>query len=154
VVGRSCEIKAEVISRDEREANLRRILNFGHTFGHALEAATGFSAISHGEAVAYGIIAATSLSGKLGALDQPTVDRIIRCIRSVGSLPSINHVAVSAVLEAMARDKKRQHDEIHFVLLSAIGKTFVRDNLQEAVLRDVWRVVVGGGPGAWSTNPL
>ncbi len=138
VIARCCEIKAEVTSRDERESDLRRILNFGHTFGHALEAATSYVRLAHGEAVALGMLAATELSLELDLLDSRTADRIAEMIRSVGPLPPIDDIGHQELLEVMKHDKKRQEDMVHFVLLDRIGHTQIRSDLSEALLAGVW----------------
>lgn len=130
VISRCCEMKAEIVSLDERETDLRRILNFGHTFGHALEAAAGFHGITHGEAVAFGMLAASRLSALEGLIDAPTWERIAACIYRIGDLPSIENVSTKQIQEAMERDKKRQEGRIVFVLLQAIGKTVIRADLQ------------------------
>ncbi|MDA2926094.1 3-dehydroquinate synthase [Acidobacteria bacterium AH-259-G07] len=138
VISRCCELKAEIISHDETEQNLRRILNFGHTFGHALEAATEFQGLTHGEAVAYGMLAATRLSFMKGYLDSSTRERIIRCICRVGDLPSIDYVPTEGILEAMKRDKKRQGHQVVFVLLKGIGKTIFAGEIEERALAQAW----------------
>jgi len=138
VISRCCEIKAEITSVDETEADIRRILNFGHTFGHGLEAAAGYTGITHGEAVGYGMIAAILLSERRGYLDRATVDRLNRCICRIGQLPPISSLSLDAVLEAIGRDKKRQHDRINFVLLKQIGKTVIETDLDQVTLRDIW----------------
>ena len=138
VISRCCEIKAEITSIDESEADLRRILNFGHTYAHAIEAAAGYAGITHGEAVAYGMIAAVRVSREKGYLDDSTAERLARCISSVGPLPPIDSLSADDVFEAMARDKKRQHDQIHFVLLKKIGQTTVESNIKEESLRAIW----------------
>lgn len=135
IISRCCEIKAEITSLDEKESDLRRILNFGHTFGHALEAATSFYGLTHGEAVAYGMLAAVRLSEAKGLLDDSTCREIVRCIQGIGDLPSLEHVPTERVLEAMERDKKRRDGRTVWVLLKGIGKTVmesdIRDNLAE-----------------------
>jgi 3-dehydroquinate synthase len=138
VISRCCELKAEVTSADEREKDLRRILNFGHTFGHALEAAAKYENLLHGEAVGYGMIAATLLSREKGNIDQATADRIIDCIYRIGVLPRIDHFSHEAALQAMSRDKKRQGDCIHFVLLKGIGETEIRSDIHEETLIRIW----------------
>jgi 3-dehydroquinate synthase len=142
VISRCCEIKAEVTSIDEKEADLRRILNFGHTFGHALEAATRYEGYKHGEAVAYGMIAAAHLSHREGYLDSKAVQRINRAIFSIGPLPPASEVPFPRLLDAMKRDKKREEDRIVFVLLEKIGKTVIRSDFQEDLLSDVWEEVL------------
>jgi len=143
VISRCCEIKAEVTSMDENEADLRRILNFGHTFGHGLEAAAGYGCLTHGEAVGYGMIAAVLLSERHQYLDAPTVERVIQSICRIGPLPDISPLALDLVLQAMARDKKRLHDRINFVLLREIGKTVIEDDLDQATLREIWGRIRG-----------
>jgi 3-dehydroquinate synthase len=142
VISRCCEIKAEVTSLDEKETDLRRILNFGHTFGHALESATRYEGFKHGEAVAYGMIAATHLSCREGYLDRETVERVDRSILSIGPLPPLEDVPFSRLIDAMKRDKKREDDRIVFVLLERIGKTVIRSDFEEAVLSEIWDEVV------------
>lgn len=138
IISRCCEIKAEITSSDEREGNLRRILNFGHTFGHALEAATGFQGLTHGEAIAWGMLAETRLSLIEDHLDEPSSERIMRCIRRVGDLPPMDFVPIKSILEAMKRDKKRQDGQVVCVLLEGIGKGFVSRELAESTLIQAW----------------
>ena len=141
VISRCCEIKAEVISQDETEQDLRRILNFGHTFGHALEAATDFQVLTHGEAVAYGMLLALRVSVHDGSLDEGSRQRIARCLLGIGPLPSVETVEVDRILEAMRHDKKRQGDEIFFVLLKGLGRTSVRTGPDEVTLARTWEQV-------------
>jgi 3-dehydroquinate synthase len=141
VISRCCEIKAEITSSDEKEAGLRRILNFGHTFGHALEAATEFQGLTHGEAIAWGMLAETRLSFMKGDLDESNSQRISRCIRRMGELPPVDLVPTQGILEAMKRDKKRQDDQIVFVLLEDIGKTRITEGIEEDVLIQAWEEI-------------
>ncbi len=141
VIGRCCRIKAEVTSIDEREAGLRRILNFGHTFGHALEVAAGFQGITHGEAVAYGMLAAGRLSHRLGLISSGELDRLHSTILEVGPLPPVDHLTAQQLLEAMERDKKRRDDRKVFVLLDGIGRTAIRSDIGDEVLSEVWKEV-------------
>ena len=142
VISRCCEIKAEVTSLDEKEADLRRILNFGHTFGHALESATRYEGFKHGEAVAYGMIAAAHLSRHEGFLDEEAVRRVDRAVLSIGPLPPIEGLTFSRLIDAMKRDKKREDDRIVFVLLEKIGRTVIRSDFEEAVLSEIWDEVL------------
>ncbi|MGH9339703.1 MAG: 3-dehydroquinate synthase [Acidobacteriota bacterium] len=141
VIGRCCEIKAEVVSADETETHLRRILNFGHTFGHALEAATRYQGFTHGEAIAYGMLAATRLSSLRGDIDAESCRRIEAVIHRAGPLPPLDGIATDEILEAMKRDKKRHHDRVVFVLLKKIGKTTMRDDISEELLVQTWERV-------------
>jgi 3-dehydroquinate synthetase len=138
VVARCCEIKSEVTTRDEKELDLRRILNLGHTFGHGLEAACQFQRVTHGEAVAYGMIAASHLSQRMGLLDADSCQRIVEAIRRVGDLPSIDTVPTQEVLDAMKLDKKRRGDRTVVVLLEEIGRAVIRDDVPLDDLRQVW----------------
>ena len=144
IISRCCEIKAEVTSIDETEADLRRILNFGHTLGHALEAATRYEGFKHGEAVAYGMMAAARISQKEGYLSAEEVARVDRVILDVGPLPPAKDVPFSRLLEAMQRDKKREDDQIVFVLLEEVGKTVIRSGFDEGLLASAWNEVVQG----------
>ncbi|GAB4239518.1 MAG: 3-dehydroquinate synthase [Acidobacteriota bacterium] len=138
VIRRCCEIKAAVISEDETEAGLRRILNFGHTFGHALEAATNYERFKHGEAVAYGMVAAALLSHDVSGLPESHLNRICSIVRALGPVPSAADIAYEDLREAMNRDKKRQADRLVFVLLPEIGRTEMRSGFDEDLLTDVW----------------
>jgi 3-dehydroquinate synthase len=133
----------DVVSRDEREAGLRRVLNLGHTFGHALEEATHYRRFLHGEAVGWGLLAATRLSERLGLLKSAQAERIGRLVRRVGPLPSIRELRPEQVLRLLARDKKAVGGRIHWVLPERIGKVrIVADPPAAAVaaaFRDVQR---------------
>ena len=141
VVSRCCEVKAEITSLDETEQDLRLILNFGHTFGHALEAAGDFQGLTHGEAVGYGMLAAIRLSNRRGHLSAEVCDRLSKCIWSIGGLPPIDHVSIEQIFEAMKHDKKRHQDRNQFVLLKDIGKTVVHDDLDKQALTETWEQV-------------
>lgn len=131
LVYRSVEIKAGVVSRDEREHGERRQLNFGHTFGHAIEKLTG---IPHGEAVGIGMVIAAKLSVEKGLLAPNDARRLERIVHSYG-LPVRPPVDVSAMLAAMRKDKKREGDRIHFVFLDALGHACVEEIQLEALSR-------------------
>lgn len=119
----SCRIKAEVVGRDERESGLRRILNFGHTAGHALEAVTKFRRFRHGEAVAYGMLVASELAVNRGILAAAVRERLAALIMKLGPLPPIGDLDAAAVIEAIGRDKKVVDGTLHYVLPSEIGAT-------------------------------
>lgn len=139
-VKRSCEIKAWVVSQDEREAGLRAILNFGHTFGHAIEAGMGYGVWLHGEAVGCGMVMAAHLSHRLGLVDAATVVRLTRLIASAG-LPTVGPSldagdSAGRYLQLMRGDKKAEGGEIKFVLLDGPGKAVVR-GAPDALVREV-----------------
>ncbi|MBA3059786.1 MAG: 3-dehydroquinate synthase [Gammaproteobacteria bacterium] len=139
-VKRSCEIKAWVVAQDEREAGLRAILNFGHTFGHAMEAGLGYGEWLHGEAVGCGMVMAAHLSQRLGLIDAALVQRLTTLIEKAG-LP-IKGPQLSATdnagryLELMRLDKKAEGGEIRFVLIDGPGNASVR-SAPDALVRDI-----------------
>jgi 3-dehydroquinate synthase len=120
-VKRSCEIKAHVVCQDERESGLRAILNFGHTFGHAIESGLGYGQWLHGEAVACGMVMASELSVRLGYMPASFVSRIMHLIERAG-LPVLGpDLSPERYLELMQVDKKAQAGEIRFVLIESLG---------------------------------
>lgn len=123
IISRSIAIKARVVNQDERESGLRQILNFGHTLGHAFEAATGYRLFLHGEAIAWGMIAAAMMG--LGANRLPLMDafRIVRLVVSVGPLPAIPSIPSATLRRILAGDKKARGGRVLWVLPSRIGET-------------------------------
>jgi 3-dehydroquinate synthase len=122
VIPRSIAIKAGVVSADERESGLRQILNFGHTLGHALETATNYRRFLHGEAIGWGMIAATLLAVGQGLLTEREAARIIRLIASVGPLPNLGTVRAASLRPILLSDKKSRGGRIRWVLPQRIGK--------------------------------
>lgn len=133
----SCRIKADVVSRDERESGLRRILNYGHTVGHALEAVTKYRRFRHGEAIAYGMLAAADLAAARGALAERERQALAQLIAQLGPLPPIGDLSAAEVLEAIRRDKKVVNGRLHFVIAIEIGATMTVDDVTEQELRAV-----------------
>jgi 3-dehydroquinate synthase len=129
VVSESCRIKADVVSADERESGERRILNFGHTAGHALEAVTKYRRFRHGEAVAYGMLAAAAISVTRRVLPASDRQALADLITALGPLPPVGDIKVAPVLEAMRHDKKVIAGRLHFVLPTAIGATAIVDDV-------------------------
>src|ERR1700686_3679895 len=140
LIPRNVEIKARVGSRDERESGLREILNFGHTFAHALESVTKYRRYQHGEAVAWGMIAAAFLGHELGLTRADGVSRIIALIRRLGPLPPWPGVPARALLRAMRSDKKARSGKLRFVLTSRIGKAASYDRVPLQAVERVLRV--------------
>ena len=137
-VQRSCQIKAEVVGQDEREGGLRAILNFGHTFGHAIEAGLGFGEWLHGEAVGCGMVMAAHLSERLGLVDAAFVQRLTHVIERAG-LPTVGPaLGVDTYMHHMRVDKKAQAGDIRFVLIDGPGRAVVR-GAPDAVVADVLR---------------
>src|SRR3954471_1682345 len=141
IISESCRIKADVVAADEREAGLRRILNFGHTAGHALEAVTKYRRFRHGEAVGYGMLVAAELATARGALADRDRQALADIIASLGPLPPIADLPASAIREAMHHDKKIVAGTLHFVLPTAIGATSIVDDVKDAELRNALRRV-------------
>ena len=121
IIGGSCRLKASVIERDEREAELRHVLNYGHTIGHALEAATGYARYAHGEAVSLGIVAEARLARRLGIADDETTARQERMLETLGLPVRAPSIDVEPIVSAMARDKKAKDGRVPFVLAPRIG---------------------------------
>jgi 3-dehydroquinate synthase len=128
-VRRSCEIKAWVVGQDEREGGLRAILNFGHTFGHAIEAGMGYGAWLHGEAVGCGMVMAAELSARLGLVDAALVPRLIRlCERAELPVqaPPLSVLPIARWMALMQVDKKSEAGALRFVVIDSLGRAAVR----------------------------
>ncbi len=141
VIAESSRIKAEVVTADEHESGLRRILNFGHTAGHALEAVTKYRRFRHGEAVGYGMLVAAELARSRGALGERERDALAALIASLGPLPPVADVSTALILEAVHHDKKIIAGKLHFVLPTTIGATTIVDDVSEQELRDALKRV-------------
>jgi len=135
-VARSCEIKAWVVGQDEREGGMRAILNFGHTFGHAIESALGFGVWSHGEAVGCGMVMAAELSHRLGHVDRAFCDRLQALIARAGLPVKAPDLGAEVYLEHMRLDKKSQAGEIRFVVIRQPGVAQV-SSAPDALVRQV-----------------
>ena len=133
----SARIKADVVTRDEREGGLRRILNFGHTIGHALEAVTNYRRFRHGEAIAYGMLGAADLSVSRGVMTDADRTALARLIAKLGPLPAIADLPSTEIIEAIRRDKKVVNGRLHFVLATEIGSTVIVDDVTEDEIRAV-----------------
>jgi len=133
VVAASVRVKAEVVSADEREGGLRMILNLGHTLGHAIEAATGYKQLLHGEAVAWGMVAAVGIAQKRGTVTSEEAERMDRVIRAYGPLRGFTAEA-SELVALTAKDKKNRSGARSFVLPVGIGDAVVVKDVGEAEL--------------------
>jgi 3-dehydroquinate synthase len=123
VISRSIGIKADVVNKDERESGLRQILNFGHTLGHALEAATNYKVFLHGEAIGWGMIAVAMMALSMERLPLMDAFRIVRMVASVGPLPSVPRIAPDTLRRVMLGDKKARAGRVLWVMPTRIGKT-------------------------------
>jgi len=133
LIAQSVKLKAEVVSADEHEDGLRRVLNLGHTIGHALEAETGYRGLLHGEAVAWGMVAATNIALSVGRTDSVTAGRIADAVLSLGRLPEVK-VSARKIIARLQADKKTQNGVVHFVLPREIGKVEVAADVPETVV--------------------
>jgi 3-dehydroquinate synthase len=147
-VRRSCEIKAEVVGQDERESGLRAILNFGHTFGHAIEAGMGYGTWLHGEGVGCGMVLATALSAELGLVPAAFVDRVARLVERAGLPVQAPAMPGARWLELMRGDKKAEAGAIRFVLIETPGRAVVGAAPDDMVLRVIERHTAGSADSA------
>jgi 3-dehydroquinate synthase len=135
VVTECCRIKAAVVTEDEFESGPRRVLNFGHTVGHALEAVTKYRRFRHGEAVAYGMLAAAHISVARGLMPEGDRSALADVVRRLGPLPAVADLKSDDVMDATTRDKKRVAGTLHFVLCAGIGQTRMVTDVTPGELR-------------------
>lgn len=145
IIPRCVAAKARVTSLDEREYGLRETLNFGHTFAHALESVTSYKVFRHGEAVGWGIIAATLLGITATKLPLEDAARIIRLVRRVGPLPHLPRISAARLLVAMRSDKKSQGGQLRFVLPTKIGRVRTGIKLPESLVTLFWNLLTRPG---------
>jgi 3-dehydroquinate synthase len=148
LIAQSVRLKAEVVSADEREGGLRRVLNLGHTIGHALEAETGYRRLLHGEAVAWGMVAAANIALTVGRTDSVTAGRIADAVLGLGRLPEVN-VSARKILSRLQADKKTQNGVVHFILPREIGKVEVASDVPEKVVVDAVEELRRLSRGGW-----
>ncbi len=133
-IKRSCEIKADVVRQDEREGGLRAILNFGHTFGHAIEAGLGYGQWLHGEAVGCGMVMAADLSCRMGYIDAAVVERVRAVVAAAGLPVKAPDLGTERWLELMEVDKKNEGGAIKFILLKQLGQPSITGAPPELLL--------------------
>jgi 3-dehydroquinate synthase len=153
-IATSCRAKAAIVSRDERENGERALLNLGHTFGHALEAATGFSdRLFHGEGVSVGMVLASQFSAQLGMISEASAARVERHLASVGLPTRLQDIAgfaqegladADALMTLMAQDKKVKRGKLTFILLEAVGRAVVANDVEPALVRDFLQQKLSG----------
>jgi len=134
IIADSIRVKAAVVSADERESDLRRILNFGHTVGHALESATGYTHFLHGAAVAWGMIAAAAIARDCGVCTPETAGRIAETVKAFGPMPLVES-ETEQIVSRLSADKKTVGGAVHFVLPAKIGKVKIAGNVPASVVR-------------------
>ena len=138
IIARSCEVKAKIVALDEREGGIRAILNFGHTFGHAIENLAGYGQWLHGEAVSIGMVMAADFSRQLGLLDEDSQSRIVTLLDQLNlpvSLPE--DVDIDDMLSAMGMDKKVDDGKLRFIVCEGLGSATVCDDFSDEILRQV-----------------
>ena len=141
-IARSCRSKAAIVARDETETGDRALLNLGHTFGHAFEAAAGFSgSLLHGEAISLGMVLAFEFSARRGLLPQAQADRVTRHLAAVGLPTHVSAIAgllpdIDQLMNLIAQDKKVQRGRLTFILARGIGQAFVAPDVDAAQVRD------------------
>ena len=135
LIAAAVRIKAEVVTADEREGDLRRILNFGHTVGHAIEAETRYERFLHGEAVAWGMLAATRLASLTGLLAVSDAERIQSAVHDYGPLPRADGLDADKLLGRLASDKKTLQGNVHFVLPTRIGDVRVISGIDPVLVK-------------------
>src|SRR5882724_9081386 len=145
MIRRCCEIKAEVVSKDERESGLRMILNFGHTVGHALEAVTSYRRFKHGEAVGYGMIAASRIALKMNGFSPIEADRIASLIHATGRLPNVSNIDPDETFRAMSRDKKMSGGKLSFILPDSIGVVVIRRDVSPRIITETIKKMIAAG---------
>jgi 3-dehydroquinate synthase len=133
---RSCQIKAQIVGRDEREQGERALLNLGHTFGHAIECATGYVEWLHGEAVATGLLIATDMSHRMGALPSSALQRLRALLQRAGLPVDAPRIGAARALDYMRVDKKVQSGRVRLVLLQALGRAVVTGDYPDPTLQD------------------
>lgn len=144
IIARCCQLKAEVVEEDERETTGRRaILNYGHTFCHAIEAVSGYGEYLHGEAVAIGMICASRLAESLERIPSTITDRQLKLLRSLHLPTDVPNVSRDDLLQSMRKDKKSEHGKLRFVLPSKLGHVELVGDVDESLVRDAW----DGGTG-------
>jgi 3-dehydroquinate synthase len=134
IIEDAVRMKAEVVSSDEREGDLRRILNFGHTFGHALEAETGYTRFLHGEAVAWGMCAAVRLGELTGTLEAADGGAMLELVRRYGPIPPVDGISATNLQARLVHDKKTVQGAIHFVLPVRVGEVKVVSGVDEKLV--------------------
>jgi 3-dehydroquinate synthase len=136
VIGDCCQIKADVVAADENETGIRAILNFGHTFGHAIEAAGGFSTYTHGEAVAIGMVWATDLSLRMGLCAPELLSRLRQLLRILG-LPIALKAPIDGIRETLLLDKKAVAGRLRFILVEGLGQVSIRDDVPSQLVEEI-----------------
>jgi len=139
-IERCCEIKAEVVSADEKESDLRRILNFGHTIGHALESHIGYDSIRHGEAISYGMKCASWISKEKSLINNNEYNFMIELINKL-PLPKLDRLNYDQIIQFINFDKKHQNGKLSFILLNGLGNTEIATDISKELIRKSLKIL-------------
>jgi 3-dehydroquinate synthase len=142
-IASASRIKAEIVEKDEREGGLRRVLNLGHTLGHALEAVTRYRRFTHGEAVGWGLVGAAWIARHRGMLSEAAYDALASAVDHLGPRPAVSDLGAAEILDAVSRDKKSRGGKVPFILPTGIGRVVIRDDVAPAEVRHALRVMAG-----------
>lgn len=142
IVARSCEIKAAVVSQDEKESGMRIILNFGHTLAHAIESETAYAKYNHGEAVAIGMLGAAQISQKMGLTDESKVKKVKALIRKFHLPVKASGCTVEKMFEIIFHDKKTVNGNVQWVLMNSIGAVQVEKNVPDTLVKEVMADII------------
>ncbi|MGE0456178.1 MAG: 3-dehydroquinate synthase [Vicinamibacteria bacterium] len=134
-IAAACRLKAAVVAKDEREGGLRRVLNLGHTVGHALETVTRYRRFTHGEAVGWGLLAAAAIAHGRGLISAGELARLATAVEGLGPRPAVRDLAATRVQQALSRDKKVKAGRLAFVLPKGLGRVVIRDDVTPLELR-------------------
>ena len=137
IISHCCQCKADIVKQDEREGGIRAILNYGHTFGHAVEAVAGFGIVEHGEGVAIGMAMAADTAVAMNMIDQSLADRQELLLKAIGLPVEVANVTPEQLLVAMGSDKKKEGSKKKFILPEKMGKASVFDNVEDSLLLKV-----------------
>jgi 3-dehydroquinate synthase len=140
-IATAVRVKAEVVAGDEKEGGWRRVLNLGHTIGHALEAVTRYRRFVHGEAVGWGLVGAAAIARDRGLLSRDAFEGIAAAVDHVGPRPRVSDLDTGAVLEAVSHDKKARKGRVPFVLPTAIGRVEIHDDVTAPEIRRALRAM-------------
>jgi 3-dehydroquinate synthase len=140
-IAAACRVKAEVVGGDEREGGARKVLNLGHTLGHALESVTRYRRFTHGEAVGWGTLAASIIAHGRGLLDAASFGRIANALDRLGPRPRVSDLPPGPILDALAHDKKNRAGRTVFILPTAIGRVEIRDDVTPEEVKGALRAL-------------
>jgi 3-dehydroquinate synthase len=147
-IASASRIKAEIVGKDEHEGGMRRVLNLGHTLGHALEAVTHYRRFTHGEAVGWGLLGAASIARRRGLLRDSAFAAVAAAVGHIGPRPPVSDLSAAEILDAVSRDKKSRAGKVPFILPVGIGRVVTRDDVTPSEIRQALRTMA-----AWEGNP-